>query len=182
MPRLKTKYQQVVVGQLKEALGTPNRMAIPRLQKIVCNMGVGRARDNKRILESVSKELGQITGQKPVITKARGSEAGFKIRTGDPIGCKVTLRGNRMWEFLDRLITIAIPRIKDFRGLSMKAFDGNGNYSMGLSEQLVFPEIHPDKVEFQQGMNITFVISGGNDDDSRELLRFMGMPLQRAGE
>jgi large subunit ribosomal protein L5 len=179
-PRLQERYEQQIVGQLAKAFGRTNRLSLPRLQKITVNMGVGSAVQDKKHLEEAAKALEQITGQKPVLTTARKSIAGFRLREGMQIGCKVTLRGARMYEFLDRLISIALPRVRDFRGLNPNAFDGHGNYSLGLSEQLVFPELNPDKFSRVQGMNITITISGGSDEESRELLRLLGMPFRTA--
>jgi large subunit ribosomal protein L5 len=178
-PRLEEKYRNEVVPALAEQLGRSNRLSLPRLQKIVVNMGVGSAIQDKKRLESAVDALGQITGQRPIITEARKAIAGFRLRQGMQIGCKVTLRRARMYEFLDRLICLALPRVRDFRGLDPKAFDGHGNYSLGLSEQLVFPELNPDKFPFVQGMNITMVTSSDSDDEARELLRRLGMPFQR---
>ncbi len=175
-PRLKTKFRQEVAGSLLEQFGYKNAMMVPNLKKIVINMGIGRATENKSRLEHAQRELGVIAGQKPVVTKARKSVAGFKVREGYPIGCAVTLRGARMWEFMDRLTTIAIPRIRDFRGLPNK-LDGRGNYTMGLSEQSVFPEVNLDKVEFVQGMHITFVTSARTDEEGLALLTKLGMPF-----
>jgi len=175
-PRLLTKFREEVAGALREQFGYTNPMMVPTLQKIVINMGIGKATENKARLEHAQRELGVITGQKPLVTKARKSVAGFKIREGYPIGCAVTLRGARMWEFLDRLTTIAIPRIRDFRGLPNK-LDGRGNYTMGLSEQSVFPEVNLDKVEFVQGMHITFVTSARTDEEGLALLTKLGMPF-----
>jgi len=178
--RLRRLYDEEIVPKLQKQFGLENRLAVPRLEKITVNMGVGRATENKARLEKAAKELALIAGQKPVICRARRSVAGFKVREGNPIGCKVTLRGERMYEFLDRLINIVIPRVRDFRGLSPKAFDGYGNYSMGLTEQIVFPEIDIDSVEGDlQGMNITLTITGNQDDRSFELLRAFGMPFRR---
>jgi large subunit ribosomal protein L5 len=157
-------------------------MALPTLEKIVINMGVGSAISEKKHLEDAAEALRQITGQKPVITIARKAIAGFRLREGMPIGCKVTLRKQRMWEFLDRLISLAIPRVRDFRGLNPSAFDGNGNYSLGLVEQLVFPELNPDKFTRVQGMNISFVTSTSKDDEGRLLLRLLGMPFKRESD
>ncbi len=179
MVRLKKSYDEEIIPQLMEKFGLKNRLAVPRIQKITVSMGVGRATENKSRLEKATKELGLITGQKPKVCRARRSVAGFKLREGNPIGCKTTLRGERMYEFLDRLINIAIPRVRDFRGLSPRAFDGRGNYSMGFNEQIIFPEISIDNVEFQQGMNVTITISGGYDDRSFELLRLFGMPFRK---
>ncbi len=157
-----------------------NRLALPRLQKIVINMGVGKATGEKKYLEEAVEALKTIAGQKPVITLSRLSIAGFKLREGNAIGCKVTLRGKRMWEFLDRLISIALPRVRDFRGLNPDAFDGRGNYTLGLTEQLVFPELNPDKFTQTQGMNVTLVTSTDSNDEARQLLRKLGMPLRAA--
>jgi len=178
IPRLQEKYEKEIVSALAEKLGRENRLSLPRLKKIVVNMGVGSAISEKKHLEEAVAAMTDITGQKPIITKARKSVAGFKLREEMPIGCKVTLRGRRMYEFLDRLISVALPRVRDFRGISPNAFDGRGNYSLGLTEQLVFPELNPDKYIRPQGMNITLVISAGSNDDSRELLRLLGMPFR----
>lgn len=180
-PRLQEKYEKEILPQLAEALGRTNRLALPKLEKIVMNMGVGSAVQEKKYLETAAEALGQITGQKPVITRARKSVAGFRLREGMAIGCKVTLRRERMYEFLDRLISLALPRVRDFRGLSPDAFDGQGNYSLGLSEQLVFPELNPDKYTRVQGMNITICTSVRSNEESRELLRGFGMPFRREG-
>jgi large subunit ribosomal protein L5 len=177
-PRLLERYKKEILPALSQKLGRTNPHALPRILKVVINMGVGEAITEKKYLEEAVAALTQIAGQKPLITKSRHAIAGFKLRENLPIGCKVTLRGARMYEFLDRLISLALPRVRDFRGLSPKGFDGHGNYSLGLSEQLVFPELNPDKFTRPQGMNITIVISGGSDDESRELLRAMGMPFK----
>ena len=177
-PRLQEKYGQEILPALVEQLGRTNRLSLPRLEKIVVNMGVGSAITDKKHMEEAVDALAQITGQKPMITLARKSIAGFKLREGVPIGCKVTLRGRRMFEFLDRLISLAIPRVRDFRGLSPKAFDGRGNYSLGLAEQLVFPELNPDKYTRVQGMNVTIVTSVDSNDEARELLKGFGMPFK----
>lgn len=177
-PRRLQLYRDQVVGTLRKEFGYPNPMMVPRLQKIVVNMGVGRAVENKNRIEAANKDLTAITGQKPMIRKARGAVSGFKLREGYPIGVAVTLRGGRMWEFLDRLISLAIPRIRDFRGLPTK-LDGRGNYTMGLSEQSVFPEIQLDKVEFVQGMDITFVTSAKTDKEGLALLTHLGMPFRK---
>jgi large subunit ribosomal protein L5 len=176
-PRLQERYKEVLPALAKK-LGRTNPMALPRLQKIVVNMGVGSAVAEKKNLDDAVAALTQITGQKPLVTSARVAISGFKLREGLPIGCKVTLRGTRMYEFLDRLVSLALPRVRDFRGLDANSFDGRGNYSLGLSEQLVFPELNPDKFTKVQGMNVTIVISGGNNDESRELLRAMGLPFK----
>lgn len=177
-PRLHERYEQQVLPALKERLGRDNRLSLPRLQKIVINMGVGSAITEKKHLEEAVGALTQIAGQKPSITRSRKSIANFKLREGMEIGVKVTLRGSRMYEFMDRLIAVALPRVRDFRGLSPTAFDGHGNYSLGLSEQLVFPEINPDKYSRVQGMNVTFVTSTGSNDEARELLRGLGLPFK----
>jgi large subunit ribosomal protein L5 len=180
MARLMDRYQQEIVPHLKQKFGRENVNSIPKLQKIVVNMGVGKALQDKNRLEQSAEQLGQITGQRPQIRKARVAVSGFRLREGNAIGARVTLRGRRMYEFLDRLISIALPRIRDFRGVNPKSFDGNGNYSLGLAEQQVFPEIDPDKVNFSQGMDVTFVTSTRKDDEARELLRSFGMPFREA--
>jgi large subunit ribosomal protein L5 len=178
VPRLLEKYNNEVLAALKKSLGRDNPMSMPKIQKIIVNMGVGSATVEKKHLEDAVAALTQITGQKPLVTKSRHSIAGFKLREGLPIGCKVTLRGWRMYEFLDRLVSLALPRVRDFRGLSPAAFDGNGNYSLGLSEQLVFPELNPDKFTRPQGMNVCIVTSTASDDEARELLRGLGLPFK----
>ena len=178
VPRLWEKYHREVRPKLAEKFARSNALNLPRLEKIVVNMGVGSAVQEKKHLEEAVSALSQVTGQRPAMTTARLSIAGFRLRQGMQIGCRVTLRGARMYEFLDRLIALALPRVRDFRGLNPKGFDGHGNYNLGLSEQLVFPEINPDKFTRTQGMNVTIVISGGKDDESRELLREMGMPFR----
>ncbi len=178
-PRLKEKYETEILSALKESLGRANRLSLPRLEKIVINMGVGSAIQEKKHLEMAVDAMTQITGQKPIITHARKSVAGFRLREGMPIGCKVSLRRARMWEFLDRLVSVALPRVRDFRGISRTAFDGGGNYSLGLSEQLVFPELNPDKFLRVQGMNITIVTACASDQEALELLTRLGLPFQR---
>jgi large subunit ribosomal protein L5 len=178
--RLKTRYREDAVPKLQRELDLPNPMQVPRLDKVVINMGVGEALKDGRMLETAVEDLQTITGQKAVITKARKSIAGFKLREGSAIGAKVTLRGDRMWEFIDRLVTIAIPRIRDFRGLNPKAFDGHGNYTLGLTEQLIFPEIDYDKVAKVRGMDITVVTTATNDDAGRALLIALGFPFEGA--
>ena len=179
MPRLQDKYRDEVIPALRDRLGKANDLAVPRLEKVVISMGVGEAIvDNKRLDEAVV-HLTTLSGQKPQITRARRSVAAFKLREGMPVGCRVTLRRQRMWEFLDRLIALALPRVRDFRGLSPDSFDGRGNFSLGLTEQMVFPEIDPDSVGNTQGMNITVVTSAQTDDEGRELLRELGMPFQK---
>ena len=180
MARLMDRYNNEIIARLAEKLGRKNRLSLPRLQKIVVNMGVGKALQEKTRMEQAADQLTQITGQRVQVTKAKVAVSGFRLREGNEIGCRVTLRGRRMYEFLDRLISIALPRIRDFRGVNPKSFDGHGNYSMGLSEQMVFPEIDPDKVTFTQGMDVTFVTSTNNDDEARELLRSFGMPFREA--
>ena len=181
-PRLQTKYFEEILPQLKEQLGRDNVMSLPRLKKIVVNMGVGSAITEKKHLEESVESLSLITGQKPLVTLARLSVAGFKLREGQAIGCKVTLRRQRMYEFLDRLISIALPRVRDFRGISDTAFDGHGNYSLGLTEQLVFPELNPDKFLRVQGMNITMVTNVDSNDEAREMLRAFGMPFRESAQ
>ena len=176
-PRLKTQYKEVVLPQLQKDFGYGNVMMVPKLEKIVVNTCLKEAITNMKILESAAAELGLITGQKAVITRARKSIANFKLRDGMPLGAKVTLRSTFMWEFLDRLIAISIPRIRDFRGLNPNGFDGRGNYSMGITEQIVFPEIDYDKVQRITGMNITFVTSANTDEEGRALLKALGMPF-----
>nr|WP_197443380.1 50S ribosomal protein L5 [Lignipirellula cremea] len=178
MPRLQERYQNEILAALQESLEIKNPNAVPRLTKIVVNMGVGTAIQEKKHMEESVDAMSQITGQKPLVTLARKSIAGFRLREGMPIGVKVTLRRQRMYEFLDRLISLALPRVRDFRGVSRTAFDGNGNYSLGLSEQLVFPELNPDKFIRVQGMNITFVTNTSSNDHARELLTMFGMPFK----
>jgi large subunit ribosomal protein L5 len=182
IPRLQEKYEQEVLPELKKQLGRDNRLSLPKLEKIVVNMGVGSAIQEKKHLEWAVDAMTQITGQKPIITKARKAIAGFRLREEMSIGCKVTLRRTRMYEFLDRVISLALPRVRDFRGVSATAFDGNGNYSMGLTEQLVFPELNPDKFPLVQGMNITLVTTTKSNDEARELLRMLGLPFRRSNE
>jgi large subunit ribosomal protein L5 len=178
-PRLKEKYETEVLPALQESLGRKNRLSLPRLEKIVINMGVGTAVQEKKHLEMAVDAMTEISGQKPIITRARKSVAGFRLREEMPIGCKVTLRRARMWEFLDRLVSLALPRVRDFRGISRTAFDGSGNYSLGLSEQLVFPELNPDKYLRVQGMNITLVTACASDEEALELLTRLGLPFKR---
>ena len=180
MARLMDRYSKEIIPQLKAKFGRPNVLSLPKLRKIVINMGVGKALQDKERMKQAVEHLGLIAGQRPQVTKARAAVSGFRLREGNEIGCRVTLRGRRMYEFLDRLINVALPRIRDFRGVNPKSFDGNGNYTMGLTEQLVFPEIDPDKATFTQGMDITFVTNTRNDDEARELLRGFGMPFREA--
>jgi large subunit ribosomal protein L5 len=176
--RMKVRYREELLPRLQRELGLSNPMQVPRLEKIVVNMGIGDALKDSRMLEAAVEDLTTITGQKPIVTKARKSIAGFKLREGSAIGAKVTLRGDRMWEFLDRLIATAIPRIRDFRGLNPRAFDGHGNYTLGLTEQLIFPEIDYDKVAKVRGMDITIVTTARNDDEGRALLVALGFPFE----
>jgi large subunit ribosomal protein L5 len=181
-PRLKERYDTEIRAQLKESLGLGNIMEVPRLEKIVLNMGVGRATQQPSLLEGAVRDLTQISGQKPLITKAKKSIAGFKLREGNSIGAKVTLRGNRMWEFFDRLVSLAIPRIRDFRGLPPNGFDGRGNYTFGVTEQLIFPEIDYDKIDTVRGMDITIVTTARTNTEGRALLDAFGFPFRREGQ
>ena len=178
MAKLKDLYQEKVIPALMKRFGYQNRMEVPRLEKIVINMGLGEAIQNIKILDSAVQELSQITGQKPIITKAKKSIAQFKLRTGMPIGCMVTLRKERMYEFFSRLVNIALPRVRDFKGVSGKSFDGRGNYSLGIREQLIFPEIHYDKIDKVKGMNIIIVTTAKTDEEGKELLKLLGMPFR----
>ncbi|RME78826.1 MAG: 50S ribosomal protein L5 [Planctomycetota bacterium] len=182
MSRLEKKYKEEILPQLMKEFGYKNKLQAPKMDKIVVNMGVGRALENHRRLEAATHDLALITGQKPVITKAKRSVSGFKLREGNPIGCKVTLRGKYMYHFMDKLISIAIPRIRDFRGLSTRSFDGRGNYTFGVSEQIIFPEINIDKVEFIQGMDITLVTTASSDKEAFQLLSLFGMPFRKDGK
>lgn len=179
MARLREKYKNETAKSLMEKFGYQNVMQIPRLEKIVVNMGLGDGKDNAKVVKAAVDELATITGQAPVITKAKKSVANFKVRQGMSVGAKVTLRGNQMYEFMDRLVSVALPRVRDFRGVNPNAFDGRGNYTMGLKEQLIFPEINIDKVEVVRGMDITFVTTAKSDEEAKELLRLMGMPFAR---
>ena len=181
-PRMKAKYYDEVIDGLKESLELPNVMMVPRLEKIVVNMGVGGALQNSKLLDGAVTDLTAITGQKPVITKATKSIANFKLREGNAIGCKVTLRGDRMWEFFDRLTSLAIPRIRDFRGLSPRSFDGRGNYTFGLNEQLMFPEINYDTVDVTRGMDITIVTTANSNAEGKALLEAFAFPFRRDGQ
>jgi len=181
-PRLKADYEDRIVKAMTEKFGYTNRLEVPRLEKIVINMGVGEATQDKKRVESAAAEMTLIAGQKPVITKAKKSIAQFKLREGMPIGCKVTLRRDRMYEFLDRLITIALPRVRDFRGLNPKSFDGRGNYAMGLKEQIVFPEINYDQIEKVRGMDVIITTTAKTDDEARELLRLFDFPFPAEAE
>jgi large subunit ribosomal protein L5 len=179
MSRLNEKYRKDVVPVLKKEFGIDNLMAVPKIEKVVLNMGVGEAIQNVKIVEAAAEELTKIAGQRAVITKARKSIATFKLRAGMPIGCRVTLRGERMYDFLDRLLNIALPRVRDFRGVPTRAFDGRGNYTLGIKDHLVFPEIDPGKVDKSKGLNVTIVTTAGSDDRARVLLRELGMPFGR---
>jgi large subunit ribosomal protein L5 len=182
MARLQEKFEQEVLPALQQVLGRQNRLSVPRLQKIVVSMGVGAAIQEKKFLETACEAMAEITGQKPIVTRSRKSVANFRLRQGMAIGCKVTLRRERMYEFLDRLVALALPRVRDFRGISRAGFDGHGNYSLGLAEQLVFPELNPDKYLRVQGMNITLVTNAKNDQEALELLSRMGLPFKRADD
>ena len=177
-PRLKQRYRDEIMGQLREEFDFPNVMQVPRLTKIVVNMGVGDAARDSKLIDGAVRDLTLITGQKPTVTKARKSIAQFKLREGMPIGAHVTLRGDRMWEFLDRMLSIALPRIRDFRGLSPRQFDGSGNYTFGLNEQSMFHEIDPDRIDRVRGMDITVVTTAKTDDEGRALLRLLGFPFR----
>src|SRR5947209_20213967 len=181
-PRLKQRYDAELRVQIKDTLGLRNIMEVPRLEKIVINMGVGRATQQASLLEGAVRDLTAIAGQKPLVTKAKKSIAGFKLREGNSIGCKVTLRGDRMWEFFDRLVSLAIPRIRDFRGLNPASFDGRGNYTFGVVEQLIFPEIDYDKVDNPRGMDITIVTTARTDAEGKALLDAFGFPFRREGQ
>ncbi|MHB1127423.1 MAG: 50S ribosomal protein L5 [Bacillota bacterium] len=180
MARLKRKYREEVSPAMMEKFGYKNVMQIPRLEKVVVNMGVGEATQNAKSLDGAVADLTAISGQKPVITRAKKSIAAFKLRQGTPIGCKVTLRGERMYEFVDKLVNVALPRVRDFRGVSPKAFDGRGNYTLGLKEQLLFPEVDYDKIDKLRGMDVIFVTTAKGDEEARELLKLMGMPFREA--
>ena len=177
--RLKEQYKSEIVDAMTKKFGYKNIMEVPKLDKIVLNMGVGEAKENAKILESAVKDLETITGQKAVVTRAKKAVANFKIREGMPIGCKVTLRGEKMYEFLDRLVNLALPRVRDFRGVNPNAFDGRGNYALGIKEQFIFPEIEYDKIDKTRGMDIIFVTTAKTDEEARELLRLFGMPFAK---
>ena len=179
MARLKETYKNEIMGAMTAKFGYKNQMQVPKIEKIVINMGVGEARDNAKVLENAVGDMEKISGQKPIITKAKKSVAAFKLREGMPIGCKVTLRGEKMYEFLDRLVNISLPRVRDFRGVSATAFDGRGNYALGIKEQLIFPEIEYDKVDNVRGMDVIIVTTAETDEEARELLTQFGMPFQK---
>ena len=180
-PNLKVKYNAEIAPALMQKFGYKSVMQIPRVEKVVVNVGCGEARDNAKVLESVVRDLGTITGQKPIITKAKKSVANFKLREGMPIGAKVTLRQDKMWEFLDRLFNVALPRVRDFRGINPNAFDGRGNYALGLKEQLIFPEIEYDKIDKIRGMDIVICTTAQTDEEAKELLKLMGAPFATNG-
>ena len=177
--RLKETYNEKVFNALVEKFGYKNVMEVPKLEKVTINMGLGEAKDNAKVMESAVAELGQITGQKPVVTKAKKSIANFKVRQGMPVGAKVTLRGENMWTFVDKFFNIALPRVRDFKGVSKNSFDGRGNYSMGIKEQLIFPEINFDKVDAVKGMNIVFTTTAKTDEEAAALLELLGMPFEK---
>jgi len=179
MPRLKDKYKQEILPALMKQFAYKNPLQVPKLTKVVINMGLGEAVSNIKVIDSAVSDLADITGQRPVVTRAKRSEAGFKLRTGMPIGCKVTLRGDRMYEFLDRLLNVALPRIRDFRGIQAKSFDGRGNYSLGIREQLIFPEIRYDKVDMVRGMDISIETSARSDEEAQMLLESLGFPFRK---
>lgn len=182
IPRLKQKYQQEIIPAIMKKYNYKNKMSVPKIEKIVINMGLGKAREDAKIIDEATQVLASITGQKPVITKSTKSISNFSIRKGMAVGCKVTLRNNRMYEFLDRLINIAIARIRDFQGVSPDAFDGRGNYTLGIKEQLIFPEIEFDKVNTTLGMNITIATNARNDEEAKDLLKLIGMPLKKMND
>ena len=177
--RLKTMYDEHVFGALKEKFNYSNVMEVPKLEKVTINMGLGEAKDNAKVMESAVEEIALISGQKPVITKAKKSIANFKVRQGMPVGAKVTLRGDNMYEFVDKLFNISLPRVRDFKGVSKNSFDGRGNYSMGIKEQLIFPEINNDKVDMIKGMNIVFTTTAKTDEEAQALLELLGMPFEK---
>ena len=179
MSRLKEQYQNEIIDAMVKKFGYKNIMEVPKLDKVVINMGVGEARDNAKVLESAISDMEKIAGQKAVVTRAKNSVANFKIREGMPIGCKVTLRGDRMYEFVDRLVNLALPRVRDFRGVNPNAFDGRGNYALGIKEQLIFPEIEYDKVDKVRGMDVIFVTTAKTDEEARELLTQFNMPIRK---
>ncbi|MBI5167382.1 MAG: 50S ribosomal protein L5 [candidate division NC10 bacterium] len=179
MPRLKERYRKEIIPALMKQFRYKNKLQVPRLEKVVVNMGLGEAVSNVKVIDNAVEELAVITGQRPIVTKAKRSEAGFKLRTGMPIGCKVTIRGDRMYEFLDRFLNAALPRIRDFRGVPAKSFDGRGNYSLGVREQLVFPEVKYDKVDMVRGMDISVETTANTDEEARALLEMLGFPFRK---
>ena len=178
MPRLRERYVAEIVPQLMKTFGYRNVMQVPRIEKIVLNIGAGEAKDNPKLMDKLAEDLGRIAGQRPVVTKARTSIANFHLREGMPVGCKVTLRGGRMYEFLDRLISVALPRVRDFKGVSGKGFDGRGNYTLGVSEQIIFPEVDLEKVEKVKGMNVCITTTAESDEEAKGLLKLFGMPFR----
>ncbi|NLM12306.1 MAG: 50S ribosomal protein L5 [Epulopiscium sp.] len=179
MSRIREMYENEIVDAMMKKFGYKNRLAVPKIEKVIINMGVGEAKDNPKVLEAAVNDLTIISGQKPIVTRAKKSVAAFKIREGMPIGCKVTLRGERMYDFIDRLINLALPRVRDFRGVNPDAFDGRGNYALGIKEQLIFPEIDYDKIDKIRGMDVIFVTTANTDEEARELLRLFGMPFRK---
>jgi len=179
VPRLKERYRKEIIPALMKQFRYKNELQVPRLEKVVVNMGLGEAVSNVKVIDNAMEELAAITGQRPIVTRAKGSEAGFKLRTGMPIGCKVTIRGDRMYEFLDRFLNAALPRIRDFRGVPAKSFDGRGNYSLGVREQLVFPEVKYDKVDMVRGMDISVETTANTDEEARALLEMLGFPFRK---
>jgi large subunit ribosomal protein L5 len=180
MNRLRSLYDTDITDAMMKKFGYTNRLAVPKIHKVVVNMGLGEAKENAKVIESATNDMTIITGQKPIVTKAKKSVSAFKLRTGMPIGCKVTLRGERMYSFVDRLINVSIPRVRDFRGVSPEAFDGRGNYTLGIKEQLIFPEIHFDKIDKVRGMEVVIVTTAKTDEEARELLSLFGMPFVRS--
>jgi len=180
MSRLKGIYETEIVDGMMKKFNYKNKMAVPKIEKVVVNMGLGEAKDNAKVIEAATGDMATITGQKPIVTKAKKSISNFKLRAGMPVGCKTTLRGSKMYSFVDRLINVAIPRVRDFRGVSAEAFDGRGNYTLGIKEQLIFPEISFDKIDKLRGMEVVFVTTAQTDEEARELLRLFGMPFVRA--
>lgn len=178
MARLRERYQRELVPLMMEKFGYRNVMQVPRVQKVVVNIGAGDAKDNAKLMDQIAEDLGRITGQKPVVTKAKKSIANFHLREGMPVGCKVTLRGARMYEFLDRMISVALPRVRDFKGISGKGFDGRGNYTVGIHEHIIFPEVDLEKVEKVKGMNVSIATTARTDEECKELLRLFGMPFR----
>ena len=179
MNRFKELYNEQIVDAMMKKFSYKNKLEVPKIEKIVVNMGLGEAKDNAKVIESATKDMAIFTGQKPIVTKAKKSVAAFKLRQGMPIGCKVTLRGDKMYSFADRLISIALPRVRDFRGISPDSFDGRGNYTLGIKEQLIFPEIHYDQIDKIRGMDVVFVTTAQTDEEARELLRLFGMPFTK---
>ena len=182
MSRLRSQYDTEIVDAMMKKFGYKNRLAVPKIEKVVVNIGLGEAKENAKVIEHATNDISIITGQKPVVTKAKKSISAFKLREGMPVGCKVTLRGSKMYSFVDRLINVAIPRVRDFRGVSPDSFDGRGNYTLGIKEQLIFPEISYDQIDKLRGMEVVFVTTAQTDEEARELLSLFGMPFIRAGQ